>query len=51
MHYYHQQIEAFLDNDNNFLDFFNKKFGSEYFWRIFASLKNDSDFFINQETK
>jgi len=28
MHYYHQQIEALLDNDNNFLDFFNKKFGS-----------------------
>ena len=28
MHYYHQQIEVFLDNDNNFLDFFNpyKKF-------------------------
>ena len=22
MHYYHQQIEVFLDNDNNFLDFF-----------------------------
>jgi len=28
MHYYHQQTEVFLDNDNNFLDFFNKKFGS-----------------------
>ena len=24
MHYYHQQIEVFLDNDNNFLDFLIK---------------------------
>jgi len=28
MHYYYQQKGVFLDNDNIFLDFFNKIFGS-----------------------
>jgi len=28
MHYYYQQKGVFLDNDNIFLDFFNKKFGN-----------------------